>query len=344
MKVQRIKTNNIGNNENLKPYIVVGVGVLVVAISVYQLLSSAPGNLLQSRGDNKASQEVANPGSTRQDKESLVVENIDSDSDGLTDTEEERIYHTDPLKPDTDGDGYRDGDEVKTGHDPLTNENGSKGNASTTADASSQEYNRFIATNPDDLSKIDPTKYLDSNTIQDISSGNPSDQSIDKLASLALSNVAISQTQVLPTIPDSAINISSASGKQAVQQYLFSLGSVLLQYAPFSDQKEMVTYITAAANGDTAKTQSLINMAKSSEAQIKTIPVPAELVDIHKKAIGVMQLFQKSAAVLANAENVDSTSGMTATNQLRIIANAVDDLATTLTDIMKKYGISDISF
>lgn len=43
---------------------------------------------------------------------------VDSDNDGLFDREEVKVYKTDPLKPDTDGDGYSDGDEVKAGYDP----------------------------------------------------------------------------------------------------------------------------------------------------------------------------------------------------------------------------------
>jgi len=43
---------------------------------------------------------------------------IDSDNDGLSDEDEFR-YKTDPKNPDTDGDGFLDGDEVKNGFNPL---------------------------------------------------------------------------------------------------------------------------------------------------------------------------------------------------------------------------------
>ncbi len=43
---------------------------------------------------------------------------VDSDEDGLNDFEEIRVYKTDPLNPDTDGDGYLDGDEVFNNYDP----------------------------------------------------------------------------------------------------------------------------------------------------------------------------------------------------------------------------------
>ena len=46
------------------------------------------------------------------------INNTDTDADDLTDREEARVYQTDPLKADTDGDGFRDGDEVKNGYNP----------------------------------------------------------------------------------------------------------------------------------------------------------------------------------------------------------------------------------
>lgn len=45
--------------------------------------------------------------------------NQDSDHDGLRDTDETAYYKTDPYKPDTDGDGYLDGEEVQHNYNPL---------------------------------------------------------------------------------------------------------------------------------------------------------------------------------------------------------------------------------
>lgn len=43
----------------------------------------------------------------------------DSDGDDLGDFKEVYIYNTDPLNPDSDGDGYLDGEEVNNGYSPL---------------------------------------------------------------------------------------------------------------------------------------------------------------------------------------------------------------------------------
>ncbi len=51
----------------------------------------------------------------------VVITNslLDSDGDGVSDFEEEDQYGTDPLDPDTDGDGFEDGTEITLGTDPL---------------------------------------------------------------------------------------------------------------------------------------------------------------------------------------------------------------------------------
>jgi hypothetical protein len=67
------------------------------------------------------------PGDSNADQADLDGDNIgnvcdsDADGDGLT-TEQETTYSTDPLNPDTDGDGSNDGDEVAAGRNPTLNE------------------------------------------------------------------------------------------------------------------------------------------------------------------------------------------------------------------------------
>jgi hypothetical protein len=48
----------------------------------------------------------------------IKLEDSDFDQDGLSDRMELN-FHTDPTKPDTDGDGFEDGDEIDNGYDPL---------------------------------------------------------------------------------------------------------------------------------------------------------------------------------------------------------------------------------
>lgn len=45
--------------------------------------------------------------------------NADSDADGISDTDEVRVYHTNPLSQDSDRDGYSDATEIQHGFNPL---------------------------------------------------------------------------------------------------------------------------------------------------------------------------------------------------------------------------------
>lgn len=49
----------------------------------------------------------------------LANTELDSDNDGVPDKDEIGIYHTDPNKADTDGDGYSDWQELNSGFSPL---------------------------------------------------------------------------------------------------------------------------------------------------------------------------------------------------------------------------------
>ncbi|NMC51253.1 hypothetical protein GYA54_00800 [Candidatus Kuenenbacteria bacterium] len=82
--------------------------------------------LLGDSGNLKAGENVATPNgiSSMNNGEDYGMglemgTDLDTDNDGITDEEEIFIWETDPSKADTDGDGYKDGDEVEHGYDPL---------------------------------------------------------------------------------------------------------------------------------------------------------------------------------------------------------------------------------
>ena len=70
----------------------------------------------------QAPAEQTNPAASNQSAPApVVVERVhastDTDSDSLTD-EEEKLFQTSPVNPDSDGDGFKDGDEVKSLYNP----------------------------------------------------------------------------------------------------------------------------------------------------------------------------------------------------------------------------------
>lgn len=76
------------------------------------------------------------------EESSLNNDNIflDSDQDGLSDTEEE-TYGTDPKNQDSDGDGYSDGAEIKSGYNPLKPAPGDKISEDTSETSVAIDYN-----------------------------------------------------------------------------------------------------------------------------------------------------------------------------------------------------------
>ncbi len=70
------------------------------------------GQVAQQSQEQFGQLKPAEPGSPQ------IVESTDDDKDGLPNTEEQR-WGSDPTNPDTDGDGYLDGEEINARHNPT---------------------------------------------------------------------------------------------------------------------------------------------------------------------------------------------------------------------------------
>ena len=107
--------------------------ILIVAVAVIIILFGVSGYLYLSRDDNTnpANLNLNNNINTNINDNQNTNENIndntnttpgddelDDDADGLTNAEEAELG-TDPLDPDSDNDGYKDGQEVFGGYNPL---------------------------------------------------------------------------------------------------------------------------------------------------------------------------------------------------------------------------------
>lgn len=326
--------------QNMKPYLVVGLGFLVVVITIYQLASSAPGSLLDAKKYDSSKQVAADDKTVAEERKEFI-ENLDSDSDGLTDVEEEQVYQTDPSKPDTDGDGFNDGVEIQNNYDPRVDQGNTPGAAASgdQKDSDYYDYNRSIAKTPDDLSNIDPSKYLSEEDINKLKKGETPDN-IEDIASLALANTAISEDKVLPEIKDSELNIIDASGKSAVQQYVMSVVSIFLQDVPVQGQEAFIQYAKSVVTGDTEKILESVNLAKQGVEQLKAVPVPREMLSIHKRAIGILEVYIESSTKLLNKDKISPQDGLQAINNIRVITRALEDLMKEIFDKTNRYGIN----
>ncbi len=78
------------------------------------------------------------------------ITGLDSDGDGIEDTDEIEIFGTDPGSADTDLDGVSDGDEIAIGTDPLVAEDVAAGGVDSDGDGLLDEDETAFGTDPDD--------------------------------------------------------------------------------------------------------------------------------------------------------------------------------------------------
>ncbi|MBL7053706.1 hypothetical protein ISS06_00690 [Patescibacteria group bacterium] len=123
----------------LKPTILIIIVIMVVGGALYgwknlkqtnqpeiiiPIVNPAPEVNVQEKDESIIKKDInddADRDGLKDEEESALGTNknkIDSDDDGLSDYEEVKIYLTDPLNKDTDGDGNTDGDEIKNRKDP----------------------------------------------------------------------------------------------------------------------------------------------------------------------------------------------------------------------------------
>ncbi|MFA6552837.1 MAG: hypothetical protein WCT27_00175 [Patescibacteria group bacterium] len=98
-------TNTVTTNTNSVQ------GVNSDAVPVVVNISAVNSALIDTDGDGLAD--------TEEKSLSTDVQKADSDGDGLFDREEVKVYKSDPLKKDTDGDAKDDGVEVQNGYSPV---------------------------------------------------------------------------------------------------------------------------------------------------------------------------------------------------------------------------------
>lgn len=105
-----------------------GVGVLAYRNFVGKKSTISPDGVDQAKQQEfkdalkKASasdQDLDGVSDKDEEKYKTSAVSVDTDEDGLTDSQEIYIYKTDPLKADTDGDGSADGYEVRRGTNPI---------------------------------------------------------------------------------------------------------------------------------------------------------------------------------------------------------------------------------
>lgn len=299
----------------------------------------------------------------------------DADQDGLT-NEEEQLYGTDPQKADTDGDGYSDGAEVRSGYDPLkpspgdkivptTKETTQASQTTTSLTASSLgEPSGKGGSNEDNLTEQVSQQIAD---ILKDSSGDTTDtsatiQTMQENIQSLLDGKNIGSTS-LPEIDENDIKIKKqnysdlseeerkAKIKQDTLEYVTKVSYILASNAPEvlsapEDMEKIATSmmtnaLTSIESGNSQYLQDLAEKGDQVLLELHNIEVPENMLSSHKKAL---QLFQYASALPKELKSFDTDplSNLVVLSKMQsflgILSSFVKEIDSTLKDI----GIQDI--
>ena len=190
----------------------------------------------------------------------------DRDRDGLSDAKEE-IYGTNSDLPDTDGDGFTDGDEVRKGFDPTVAGQGK------------------IADNPALMANLTIAYFewaRETSNIED-----------PQLSEQAIQTFLVSRKQdrlVLPTVEDSEIVRIDATGPEATKEYLDAFAQVKLP--PIT-----ASYLDLAEGSLREDTRTIVDAVvlgiDSTYEQIRRIPAPPEAIDVQRRQLQMIKALKQ---------------------------------------------------
>lgn len=301
----------------------------------------------------------------------------DSDQDGLT-NDEEQLYGTDPQNADTDGDGYSDGAEVRSGYDPLKPSPGDKiftaKDAGATGDTPSTKETLAASTTKTEAgvggSDEDNLTTQVSQQIADIlksSSDDTSDTSIsvqDMQASLQeLLDKNGTGTVQLPEIDESTIKVlkqnyddlsdedRKAKIKQDTLEYITKISYILASNSPEiittpEDIESIATTImtstmTSIESGDATYLKDLSTKGKKAIEELQEVEVPENMLESHKKAL---QLFQYASSLpdeLTSFET-DPLANVVVLSKIQGLLGSLSSFVSDIDATLKDLGIEEI--
>jgi hypothetical protein len=228
----------------------------------------------------------------------------DSDNDGLKDWEEE-LYKTDLHNPDTDGDGYLDGEEVNSDHNPLIKAPGDKltfyplplGDKynitkkvlseeviSSMLDSYLAQKGEYINDHPEIDSQETFAALIKQSTIETMS----------RRALSEIDPILLEETQqTISEIPeifninitDGDVKISEDSSPEAIKLYLSQISSILNSDTFFLQEQSFNILISALENNDFVQLDQLIKQNDDKIEELKKNVVPSSWKENHKKRL-----------------------------------------------------------
>lgn len=220
----------------------------------------------------------------------------DPDNDGLKNWQE-KIYKTDTRNPDTDGDGYLDGEEVGSGYDPAISSpndalEGTDTNQPRPLPKNLTDYLAQILTQKISSGEIAPAKgeKLDSND-----PNTPYNQEILQEA-LAQINLRAKEYFVLPEIKIADIKVhSSPTTNEIIGAYISTMSRTVSRSEGVKqlNKSEATIIQETIKNKDVTEINVLLMSVQKNIIDTKNVTAPQGFEKLHAQQIALLMLEEK---------------------------------------------------
>ena len=229
----------------------------------------------------------------------------DPDNDGLKNWEED-TYRTDPRNPDTDGDGYLDGEETASGYDP-------------TIPAPNDALAGTDTSSPRPLPK-NLTTQLAQLLAEKIAKGEVEPSTADKI-SLDDSSIPYNQEIIdevfyevgqrakqyfaMPEMRDEDIKISTQpTDYEEIGRYITAMSQAVAtgNETGQSTKTEPEIIKEAVETKNMRKIEILLESYQQGVEKTKQVTTPKDFADIHKKQLAIFMQLEKIMTAIKNLE------------------------------------------
>ncbi len=245
----------------------------------------------------------------------VVDPNADPDNDGLTNADE-ALWGTDPNDPDTDGDKYKDGEEVKAGHNPTIPAPNDKlpfgfvpGKDVTSITGAANQ--------PIPVDQLFSTDVDLTGGKQNLTEAYNSKYAVADRSKATLNTFVAAQplTTKLPTPKDGLILVATTNDPSAITSYISSLSNLQAirnQSALEQALNDLFQY------NDPSRIRGVAIMVHLFQKKILAEPVPPQAQDVEKILVAYTQLLGATLDQIAQW-NTDQVKALVAIRQLDVI-------------------------
>lgn len=278
--------------------------------------------------------------------ESLSENFVDSDNDGLPDWQEE-LYRTDPFNPDTDGDGYLDGEKVNSDNDPYPLPLGEKYNITQkilNQEAIQNVLSSYLAQGVEyleahpEINDSDPLLAPIDSSIMEEMLERSINENYDYLIGPNQEHLSELSDIFDISISDEQINISEDNSKPAIQFYIYEISQWLNSDIFFLQNEALQIISFALESQDFDNLDKLIKLNDEWIDQMKEIIVPSSWKEIHKQGLATIILFRNIFISLRDMES-DPFKAYYATEELEELSNSWTELIKKAINLAQEQDI-----